>query len=141
MGFGSGLSPVMPGTVGTLAAIPLYFVFAQLSIYAYLTVVVLAFLLGVYICGRTARELGVVDHGSIVWDEFVGLWLALAAAPSGWLWIVAAFGVFRFFDILKPWPISAADRNLHGGWGIMVDDFLAGAATWVCLKVVDVGLI
>lgn len=138
LGFGSGLSPIMPGTCGTLAALPLYFVIAQLPIYAYGVVLLLAFIVGVYICDKTAKELGVHDHGGIVWDEFVGLWLTLLAAPAGWAWVLAGFVLFRVFDMVKPWPISWADRKLSGGLGIMFDDILAGLAAWVCLQVVAV---
>lgn len=128
----------MPGTCGTFAAVPLYFVIAELPFYAYIGVLLLAFVFGVYICGKTAEELGVHDHGGIVWDEFVGLWLTLLAAPTGWQWVVAGFVLFRVFDMVKPWPISWADRKLSGGLGIMFDDILAGLAAWGCLQVVAV---
>lgn len=141
MGMGSGLSPIMPGTCGTLAALPLYIVMAQLPIYAYVSLVILAFVLGIFICGKTADDMGVHDHGGIVWDEFVGIWIALTAVPEGWLWLLAGFLLFRLFDMAKPWPISLADRKFEGGFGIMADDVLAGVATWVCLKVADVWLI
>ncbi|NIB39048.1 phosphatidylglycerophosphatase A [Pseudomaricurvus alkylphenolicus] len=134
-GFGSGLSPKAPGTVGTLAAVPLYLAIAQLPLSSYLLVLVLTFLAGVYICDRTARDLGVHDHGGIVWDEFVGYWIAMFAAPSGWLWPLLGFIWFRLFDIWKPWPISWADKRVGGGLGIMLDDVLAGLMALLAMQV------
>lgn len=134
-GFGSGLAPVMPGTVGTIAAIPFYLLLSQLSFWMYLLAVMLASLGGIYLCDVTAKKMGVHDHGGIVWDEFVGLWITLIAAPPGWPWIVVGFVLFRFFDIVKPWPISVADRSVKGGWGIMLDDILAGLVAAMVLQV------
>lgn len=125
-GFGSGLAPVAPGTAGTLAAVPLGWALAQLPLAAYLGIVFAAFMLGVYVCGRTSADLGVHDHGGIVWDEFVGYWIAMTAAPPGWLWIATGFAAFRLFDIWKPWPIRVLDARVPGGLGIMLDDVLAG---------------
>ena len=125
LGFGSGLSPRAPGTLGTLFAIPPYLLLAQLDLPYYLLLVVLAFIAGIYLCGYTSRALGVHDHPGIVWDEFVGLWVTLIAAPPGWQWIVAGFVLFRLFDIVKPWPVRIADKKMQGGFGIMFDDLLA----------------
>jgi phosphatidylglycerophosphatase A len=125
-GFGSGCSPKAPGTFGTLMAVALYLPLARLELPWYLAVIAVASLLGIWICGRTARDLGVHDHGGIVWDEFAGFWLTMVAAPPGLAWIVAGFVLFRLFDILKPWPISWLDRRIGGGLGIMLDDLLAG---------------
>ncbi len=133
LGFGSGLAPRAPGTFGTLVAVPVYLLCAQLPLVIYLSVVVAAFVLGVYLCGRTARALDVHDHPGIVWDEVVGYLLTMAWAPSGWLWVVLGFICFRLFDILKPWPISVLDRSVHGGLGIMIDDALAGVLAAACL--------
>jgi len=124
-GLGSGLSPVAPGTVGTVAAIPLAAVLLQLPFWIALATIAVAFLVGVWICGVTGRALGVHDHGGIVWDEFVGLWLVLLFVPFEWTWWLAGFVLFRFFDILKPWPIRWLDRRVHGGFGVMIDDVLA----------------
>lgn len=132
-GFGSGLSPKAPGTAGTVVAALLFPLLAQLPLAGYLAVVVLASLVGCYLCGRTAKDLGVHDHPGIVWDEFAGFWLAMIAIPSSWPWIVAGFVLFRIFDIWKPWPISWCDRKVAGGTGIMVDDLLAGFYTWLIL--------
>ena len=133
LGFGSGLAPRAPGTFGTLAAIPVYLLCAQLPLMIYLLVVAAAFAVGVYLCGRTARALGVHDHPGIVWDEVVGYLMTMAFAPSGWLWVVLGFVCFRLFDILKPWPIRVLDRSVHGGLGIMIDDALAGGLAALCL--------
>jgi phosphatidylglycerophosphatase A len=125
-GLGSGCSPKAPGTFGTLMAVALYLPLARLELPGYLAVVAVASLVGIWLCGRTARDLGVHDHGGIVWDEFAGFWLTMAAAPPGWPWIVAGFLLFRLFDIWKPWPIGWLDRRVGGGLGIMLDDLLAG---------------
>lgn len=135
-GFGAGLAPRMPGTVGTLAAVPFYLVLQYLPLWGYLLTVVIGFIVGIYICGITAEKLGVHDHGGIVWDEFIGYWIAMIGAPSGWFWIILGFVLFRLFDILKPWPISVADRRLKGGLGIMLDDVMAGIAAAVGLQIV-----
>jgi len=133
-GFGSGLAPRAPGTFGTLAALipwwPLHF----LSPWHYWIVIALGFVVGIYICGKTAHDLRTHDHGAIVWDEFIGVWIALAWLPTNGVWIVAGFVLFRLFDIWKPWPIRWCDRNIHGGLGIMLDDVLAGAFALVLLQ-------
>jgi phosphatidylglycerophosphatase A len=125
-GLGSGASPRAPGTVGTLAAVPLWYLLAQTPPMIYLLLVLLAFVIGIWLCGRTSHDLGVHDHGGIVWDEFVGYWITMIAVPVDWVWAAAGFILFRLFDILKPWPIGPVDRRVHGGLGIMLDDLLAG---------------
>ena len=137
LGFGSGLFPRAPGTAGTLVAIPLYLLCMSFPQWLYFTVLLLAFLVGVYLCGRTADALGVHDHPGIVWDEVVGYGLTMAWAPVGWVWVLLGFVVFRLFDILKPWPIRVLDRRLGGGLGIMLDDVLAGLAAAGVLWVVS----
>ncbi|MFP1951180.1 phosphatidylglycerophosphatase A [Lonsdalea quercina] len=126
-GLGSGLSPWMPGTAGSLAAIPLWYLMILLPWQLYSLLVMLSIGIGVYLCQRTAKDMGVHDHGSIVWDEFVGMWITLMAVPSmHWGWVVTGFVLFRLLDIWKPWPIRWFDRNVHGGMGIIVDDVIAG---------------
>ncbi len=126
-GFGAGFSPRAPGTVGSLAALlPWWFLLRELPMPAYLAVLAASFALGVWAAHWVIRRTGIQDPGLVVWDEFVGLWIALAAAPAGWPWVVLAFVAFRVFDIAKPWPVGWADRALHGGFGAMVDDALAG---------------
>lgn len=133
-GFGSGLAPRAPGTFGTLAAVPLYLLLQPLPLTAYLVVVVAMSLLGIHLCGHAARRLGVHDHPGIVWDEFAGYLVTMAAAPAGWLWVVAGFALFRLFDIWKPWPIHIADHKVQGGLGIMADDLIAGVYGWLALQ-------
>jgi phosphatidylglycerophosphatase A len=128
LGFGSGLLPRAPGTAGTIAAIPLYLVMQSLTLPVYVPLVAVLFLLGIPICAHTAKRLGVHDHPGIVWDEIVGYLVTMTFAPTGWLWVLAGFVLFRFFDVLKPWPIRWLDRRVGGGFGIMVDDLLAGIA-------------
>jgi phosphatidylglycerophosphatase A len=125
-GLGSGAVPKAPGTAGTVAAIPLYLLLQPLEPWIYLLVTAVLFLAGIWLCGRTSRDLGVHDHGGIVWDEWVGFLVTLWLAPSGWVWLLAGFVLFRLFDILKPWPIGWLDRRVGGGLGIMLDDLLAG---------------
>lgn len=125
-GLGSGASPKAPGTVGTLAAIIPYLWFQHWSLSAYLIMLVVTTLVGIWLCDRTSKDIGVHDHGGIVWDEFVGFWLTMTMAPAGWGWIVLGFILFRIFDIFKPWPIHWADQKVSGGVGIMLDDIIAG---------------
>lgn len=137
-GFGSGLAPVAQGTFGSLAAILPWLLLRMLPWPWYATVLVLAFALGVWACGVAGHALGVDDHRSLVWDEFVGQWLALlpvALAPLPWWWVALGFALFRLFDVWKPWPIGWLDRRLKGGLGVMVDDLVAGAfaAAVLCL--------
>ena len=141
-GFGSGLSPFMPGTVGTLAAIPFYLLLAQLPLPAYMITLVVASIAGIKICQITSDSMGVHDHGAIVWDEFVGFWITMLVVPlfhlsvTDWKWLLTGFALFRFFDMLKPWPISWLDNHVHGGFGIMLDDIVAGVMAFVSLYLV-----
>lgn len=134
MGFGSGCAPKAPGTFGTLAALPLYWWLQGLALPAYLLLTVLAFSVGIWLCGRTSRDLGIHDHPGIVWDEIVGYFVTMTAAPPGWSWIIAGFVLFRLFDIVKPWPIAWVDKRISGGFGIMFDDVLAGIYAWLTLQ-------
>lgn len=134
LGLGSGLLPRAPGTWGSLAAIPLYYLLALLPAPAYLAVLALSFLLGIWLCGRAARAMGVHDHGSIVWDEFVGVWITLAGQPLNIGWVLLGVLLFRLFDIIKPWPIQWLDRRVAGGLGIMLDDGVAGLVALLLLS-------
>ncbi len=125
-GFGSGLARRAPGTWGTLAGLAFVPLLQLISLPLALLIIATASVFGVWLCGKVADDLGVHDHGGIVWDEFVGIWITLVLLPAHWGWWLAGFIAFRFFDILKPWPIRALDRRLGGGLGIMLDDILAG---------------
>jgi phosphatidylglycerophosphatase A len=124
-GFGAGAVRRAPGTVGTLVAIPVYLLLQHLPFTAYAALLVAGFVAGIWLCGATARDLGVHDHPGIVWDEIIGFLLTMALAPPGWGWVLAGFLLFRLFDIAKPWPIRWVDRRVSGGFGIMFDDVLA----------------
>jgi phosphatidylglycerophosphatase A len=134
-GLGSGCAPKAPGTFGTLAAIPFWWLFLQdVPLIPYLCVLIAGFAFGVYLCEQTSKDLGVHDHGGIVWDEWIGLWITYLALPAGIEWIIIGFALFRFFDILKPWPIKWLDEKVHGGFGIMIDDVLAGIFALGCVQ-------
>jgi len=132
-GFGVGLSPVAPGTMGTLVAVPFVFALKSLEPMVFWPVLLALFLLGVGVCNLASRRLGVHDHGGIVWDEMVGYWLSVALVPLQWGWLLAAFVLFRLFDILKPWPIRQLDQKVGGGFGIMLDDVVAALFTMAVL--------
>lgn len=132
-GFGSGLSPKAPGTAGTLASLPLVMVMMHTSIQVYLVLVLVMSLVGVYLCGESARRLGAHDYPGIVWDEFAGMAITMTAIPFSWINLLLGFGLFRLLDIIKPWPIRVADRRVSGGFGIMLDDILAGLFACILL--------
>lgn len=142
VGFGSGLSRIVPGTMGTLASIPFYLLLVQLPSIAYGIVVVIAALIGITICQKTSDDMQVHDHGAIVWDEFVGFWITMSVVPLmglphyDWQTLLIGFVLFRIFDMVKPWPISLLDRHVHGGFGIMIDDVLAGVFAAISLWLV-----
>lgn len=132
IGFGSGLSPIAPGTAGSLMALLLAWLLLQLQAWLQWPLAIsvaasmaLVFVLGVWAANRISSQLQRHDHSAIVVDEFIGQWLVLLVVPvsvSHWL---LAFLLFRLFDIIKPWPIGYADRHVHGGFGVMLDDVLA----------------
>jgi len=124
-GLGTGLSPFAPGTVGSLPGVVLAWLTLDLGLVAQLAIAVALFLAGVWICGESARRLGIHDHGGIVWDEIVGMYLVLIVTPFAPLPWALAFVLFRAFDIVKPWPIRDLDHRLRGGAGIMLDDLVA----------------
>ena len=133
LGMGSGLSRYAPGTAGTLVAVPLGLLLKQLPPSLFWIALVGLFLVCIPICGTAARMIGRDDPGSIVWDEMVGFWLTVAVLPVTWAWWLAGFVAFRFFDILKPWPIRTLEKRVAGGLGIMLDDVLAGAYAMLIL--------
>lgn len=124
-GLGTGLSPVAPGTVGTVLGVVLAWLLQSLGMELKLIVGLALVVSGVWICGESARRVGVHDHSGIVWDEIAAMYLILLLVPVSLLGWAAAFALFRLFDIWKPWPIRDLDHRLHGGLGIMLDDLVA----------------
>lgn len=136
LGFGSGLIKPAPGTWGTLSAVPLYvalMAFTNSSSWLYFTVIIVGFFVGIYLCGKTADDVGVHDHGAIVWDEIIGFLITMCFVPFSWQNVLLGFALFRLFDIVKPWPIKLLDKHVHGGFGIMIDDVLAGLFAFIIL--------
>lgn len=140
-GFGAGLAPLAPGTAGTVLAIPFALVLWNLAPPWPWLILGAMSLLGVYVCGVASRGLGAHDHPAIVWDEMVGYWLSVACVPLTWPWLLAAFVLFRLFDILKPWPISLLDQKVPGGIGIMIDDIVAAFYAMALLAMARVILV
>ena len=139
LGFGSGLSRWAPGTAGTLAAWLLFPLLSRnFSEAGFLVFLAAAFILGIFAVGRAGRALGVVDHGAIVWDEIVPFWLVLLMTPAGFLWQLAAFIWFRFFDIVKPQPARWIDGHMKHGFGVMLDDLVAAGYTLLVLALFKV---
>ena len=125
-GFGSGLAPKAPGTFGTLACAPIYILISDLPLIHYIIVCALVSVVGIYICGYCAKSLKTHDHPGIVWDEFAGFLITMIAVPFNWTNLLIGFILFRIFDIFKPWSISWLDKQVSGGFGIMIDDIVAG---------------
>ncbi len=134
LSFGAGLAPAWPGTVGAVVAFPLYWAMMPLGLLFQTVLLAVMFAAGVIAANATGRALGEPDHGSIVWDETFGMAAVLVFVPQGAIWWIAAFIMFRFFDIAKPWPISIADDRTHDGWGVMLDDALAAVAAVLVLR-------
>jgi len=138
---GAGLSPIGPGTAGSLVALlPWWFLLRGLPTAWYFAVVAAGFLLGVWACGVCDRRLGLHDQGALVWDEVIGMWITLLAAPREWWWMLIGFALFRLFDIWKPWPVRLADRRVHGGFGVMLDDVAAGVYALAALQLIALAL-
>lgn len=135
-GFGAGLARRAPGTFGTLLAFPLWWLLGLLQApLAVLGAVALLFALGVWACGVTGRRLGAHDHSGMVWDEVVAFLLVLAVIPPGFDWQLAAFVLFRAFDVAKPPPIRELEHRFRGGFGVMLDDLLAAGYTLLVLAI------
>ena len=135
LGFGSGLTPKIPGTAGTLAGVLVFILMPDTSWMTYLLIVVCGFLFGIFCCGYSAKILNVHDHHSIVWDEIIGYMITMFMVPKEWIWILIGFILFRIFDILKPWPISFIDRRIEGGLGIMLDDVIAALFSLAIIQI------
>lgn len=137
-GFGSGLSPFASGTAGSLAALLPWLALRELPLPLYLVLIAAAFALGIWASNFVIGKLRIADPGVVVWDEFVGQWIALLpllGSERGWLWVAAGFFLFRVFDVAKPWPVSWADQSVEGGLGVMLDDVLAGVYAAIVLAI------
>jgi phosphatidylglycerophosphatase A len=137
LGFGSGLSPVGPGTCGSLLALPLAWALTLLPLASAIAAVVVFVVGGVWVCGESARRLGTHDHPGIVWDEIAAMCLLALLVPRGILWLGLGFVAFRVFDIAKPWPIRDLDHRLRGGLGIMLDDLAAALFAAAVVRLID----
>ena len=134
LGFGSGFAPKAPGTLGTLVGLPLFWLIFKYSFSTQMMIIAVLFLFGIYVCDKTGKDLGVSDHGAMVWDEIVAMMLVLAFAPHTWMGSLVAFLLFRLFDIWKPYPICYFDAKLKNGLGVMFDDLLAAIYAILVLK-------
>ncbi|OCG27868.1 phosphatidylglycerophosphatase A [Gilliamella sp. wkB108] len=141
VGLGSGMSPIIPGTMGSLMAIPIWLLFNGLQPVLYWVLIIVAFVFGCFLCQKTSDDTHTHDSGHIVWDEFVGMWITLFFIPHiSVYWIAIAFIAFRIFDMAKPWPIRWFDKKVPGGFGIMIDDVIAAifssVVVWGLSKVI-----
>jgi phosphatidylglycerophosphatase A len=142
LAFGLGLAPKAPGTFGTLAAIPFILITMFSSLWLQIAVAVLLSLVGIWLCDVASKDAGVHDDPAIVWDEIAGFYITMLGITISWKSLLIGFILFRFFDIVKPWPIKLLDKHVKGGFGIMVDDIFAGFASLLCLHfLVYLGLI
>ena len=132
-GLGTGLMPVAPGTFGSLLGVGVFWVTRDVGLYVQLSIAAALIVSGIWICGRSSAQLGVHDHSGIVWDEVAGMYITLFLAPPTMLGYALAFALFRFFDIVKPWPIRDLDHRLGGGLGIMLDDLAAALYALILL--------
>ena len=137
VGFGSGLAPKAPGTFGSAFALLFIPLWLAIGFSATIIAIILMSLVGIYICGKTAQIMGVHDDGRIVWDEFAGQSITFLPLiylnQLDWKWALIGFGLFRLFDVWKPWAISVIDRQVGGGFGIMLDDIIAGLWAAICI--------
>lgn len=135
LGFGSGLAKKAPGTFGTLIGLPLFLLIYGYPFLLQILIIAALFTVGIYFCTFTGKAIGIVDHGSIVWDEIVAMMLVLTFTPYQWQWWLAAFLLFRLFDIWKPYPIRQLEAKFKNGFGVMFDDLLAAIYAIICLQV------
>lgn len=136
LGFGAGLLRPAPGTWGTLVAIPIFLLLSYFSPLVYILVTLVVSVAGIWICGQCAEDIGEHDHGAIVWDEIAGFLVTMTLVEATWLNILLGFALFRCFDIVKPWPIGYVDRKVRGGFGIMIDDIIAGLFSLIILHLI-----
>jgi phosphatidylglycerophosphatase A len=137
-GLGSGAIPFAPGTFGTLMAIPFYLLIEPFSVPIYLLFVILFIAASIWICDRLIDEIHVEDHPGMCIDEFAGFFVTLINAPHGWQWVTLGFILFRIFDIWKPWPIYIIDKKIHGGFGMVLDDVVAGLYSLIIIQLIKV---
>ena len=133
-GCGLGTMPFAPGTFGSLLGLLYYWLMYPLGWGIYIALTLLATVFGFWLCGRVSKDMGVHDHGGIVWDEVVGILLTFLFVTPSLSVMVVGFLLFRIFDIWKPWPISFIDKSVKGGVGIMMDDVVAALPAWLCLQ-------
>lgn len=138
-GFGTGAIPFAPGTFGTLMAIPFYLLLSPLPVIPYVVFLGLFIAFSSWICSRLSREINVHDHVGMNIDEFAGFFVTMTAVPAGFGWIVMGFLLFRFFDIIKPWPIGYIDEKVQGGFGMILDDVIAGIFACAILQIIRIG--
>ncbi|MFI7916206.1 phosphatidylglycerophosphatase A [Acinetobacter baumannii] len=140
VGFGSGLAPKAPGPFGSAFALLFVPIWLSLGFTLSLIAILIMSVVGIYICGQTAKILDVHDDGRIVWDEFAGQSITflplLYLQQINWIWVITGFILFRIFDVWKPWPIRVIDRQVHGGFGIMLDDIIAGVWAALCTLII-----
>ena len=134
-GFGSGLLPIMPGTYATIVAIPIFLVLQSMGWVIYAIATVLITLFGVWLSEKVSKDIGIHDYPGMNFDEIVGYLVTMFLAPKGWIWILLGFGLFRLFDILKPWPINWVDKNVKGGVGVILDDVMAGILSFIVIQI------
>ena len=139
VGFGSGIFPKAPGTFGSLAALPLCMILIYQSLTVQLIVIAATFLIGWYASSVTEKAMGMHDNSSIVIDEFLGMFVSCFAFPQSWYFAFVAFVLFRIFDILNPFPVSYADKQIGGALGVMLDDLLAGIYALLCAQLMFFG--
>lgn len=136
-GFGTGALPIAPGTFGTLIAIPFYLLVQSLSLTPYLILTIVLTIVSIWICDKVSKEIKVHDHQGMCLDEIVGFFVTMIAAPKGAAWIILGFFLFRLFDIWKPFPIRFVDQRVGGGFGIVIDDVLAGIYASVVIQLLS----
>lgn len=134
-GFGAGAIPVAPGTFGTLIAVPFYLLMQPLSHHMYLFLLLLIIIGSSWLCDKISNEIGVEDHQGMCLDEIVGYLVTMYGAPFGLKWMVIGFILFRLFDIWKPWPIKQVDERVKNGFGMILDDVLAGIYALIVLHI------
>lgn len=137
-GLGSGAMPFAPGTFGTLLAIPFYLLLQPLPLPSYIFFVIAFIIASSWICDRVSREIHEHDHPGMCIDEFAGFFVTMINAPAGWMWVLAGFLLFRLFDIWKPWPIHVMDEKIHGGFGMVLDDVVAGIFAMIILQILRI---